>query len=80
MDKLYHAPRFFLFQIKLLSYVHFLLMQQVYFSGIKSFNIDLEKGQVIVESSLGSENVKSLIEKSGRRAVLKGMGGGKYEY
>ncbi|KAL4238904.1 hypothetical protein ACF0H5_003611 [Mactra antiquata] len=43
--------------------------------GVKSFNVDLDKGQVIVEGTAGSEMVKNIIEKTGKRAVLKGMGG-----
>lgn len=38
-------------------------------------NVDLSTGQVIVESSMGIDKVKEIIESTGRRAVLKGMGG-----
>lgn len=45
------------------------------FAGISKLNVDLSTGQVIVESSMGIDKVKEIIESTGRRAVLKGMGG-----
>jgi hypothetical protein len=38
-------------------------------------NIDLNTGQVVVESTLPSDEVKRMIESTGRLAVLLGMGG-----
>ncbi len=38
-------------------------------------HVDLAKEQVLVETALASLQVQSLIESTGRRAVLKGMGG-----
>ena len=46
-----------------------------YLTGINKINVDVQQGKVIVESHLGSDRVKSLIEGTGRRAVLKGLGG-----
>ncbi|XP_028659087.1 copper chaperone for superoxide dismutase-like [Erpetoichthys calabaricus] len=43
-------------------------------SGIHSVDIDLEKQMVVVDCTLPSQQVQDLIENSGRRAVLKGMG------
>ena len=37
--------------------------------------VNLDKGQVIVDSTLPSDAVKSMIESTGRLAVLMGMGG-----
>lgn len=44
-------------------------------TGVKSVHVDLNKDQVVVESSLTSSQVQSLIEKTGKRAVLQGYGG-----
>ncbi|XP_045175887.2 copper chaperone for superoxide dismutase-like isoform X2 [Mercenaria mercenaria] len=44
-------------------------------TGINSLDVDLTNGQVLVEGNLGSDKVKSIIESTGRRAILKGMGG-----
>uniref|UniRef100_A0A8C2E9H3 Protein kinase D4 n=1 Tax=Cyprinus carpio TaxID=7962 RepID=A0A8C2E9H3_CYPCA len=43
--------------------------------GVQSVHVDLAKEQVLVETALTSLQVQSLIESTGRRAVLKGMGG-----
>lgn len=43
--------------------------------GIKSVSIDVSKEEVLVESALTSMEVQALIESTGRRAVLKGIGG-----
>ncbi|XP_010896750.2 copper chaperone for superoxide dismutase [Esox lucius] len=43
--------------------------------GVQSVSVDMGKGEVLVESTLTSHQVQSLIESSGRRAVLKGIGG-----
>ncbi|XP_034713156.1 copper chaperone for superoxide dismutase-like isoform X2 [Etheostoma cragini] len=43
--------------------------------GVTSVSIDVGKEQVLVESSLTSAEVQALIETTGRRAVLKGIGG-----
>ncbi|KAH3852383.1 copper chaperone for superoxide dismutase-like isoform X2 [Dreissena polymorpha] len=45
--------------------------------GVKSLDVNLLRGQVIVECNLGTEKVKSVIESTGKKAVLKGMGGSK---
>lgn len=42
---------------------------------MKSVSIDVTKGEVLVESALTSAEVQALIENTGRRAVLKGIGG-----
>lgn len=42
---------------------------------VKSVSIDVGKEEVLVESSLTSTEVQALIENTGRRAVLKGIGG-----
>ncbi|KAL8606549.1 hypothetical protein ACOMHN_015589 [Nucella lapillus] len=44
-------------------------------SGVELKEVKLDTGQVIVESTLPSEEVKTLIESTGRLAVLLGMGG-----
>ncbi|XP_070710995.1 copper chaperone for superoxide dismutase [Pempheris klunzingeri] len=43
--------------------------------GVKSVSIDVGKEEVLVESALTSAEVQALIESTGRRAVLKGIGG-----
>uniref|UniRef100_A0A1A8N827 Superoxide dismutase copper chaperone n=1 Tax=Nothobranchius rachovii TaxID=451742 RepID=A0A1A8N827_9TELE len=43
--------------------------------GVKSVHIDVGKEEVLVESVLTSVEVQALIESTGRRAVLKGIGG-----
>ncbi|XP_071315305.1 copper chaperone for superoxide dismutase [Trachinotus anak] len=43
--------------------------------GVKSVSIDVSKEEVLVESALTSMEVQALIESTGRRAVLKGIGG-----
>lgn len=42
---------------------------------MKSVSIDVSKGEVLVESALTTAEVQALIENTGRRAVLKGIGG-----
>lgn len=42
---------------------------------VKSVSIDVSKEEVLVESCLTSAEVQALIEHTGRRAVLKGIGG-----
>lgn len=42
---------------------------------VKSVSIDVGKGEVLVESALTTAEVQALIENTGRRAVLKGIGG-----
>ncbi|KAM6949096.1 copper chaperone for superoxide dismutase [Aplochiton taeniatus] len=44
-------------------------------SGVQSVWIDLSKEEVLVEAALTSAEVQALIESTGRRAVLKGIGG-----
>lgn len=41
---------------------------------VKSVSIDVRKEEVLVESALTSAEVQALIESTGRRAVLKGIG------
>uniref|UniRef100_A0A3Q2QZZ6 Superoxide dismutase copper chaperone n=1 Tax=Fundulus heteroclitus TaxID=8078 RepID=A0A3Q2QZZ6_FUNHE len=43
--------------------------------GVKSVSVDVSKEEVLVEAALTSAEVQSLIESTGRRAVLKGIGG-----
>ncbi|XP_029310345.1 copper chaperone for superoxide dismutase-like [Cottoperca gobio] len=43
--------------------------------GVKSVSVDVGKEEVLVDSTLTSAEVQALIESTGRRAVLKGMGG-----
>lgn len=43
--------------------------------GVKSVDVNLEKEQVIVETTLPSDTIKNLIESTGKRAVIKGYGG-----
>lgn len=45
------------------------------FAGVNSVSIDVSKEEVLVESALTSAEVQALIEGTGRRAVLKGIGG-----
>lgn len=45
------------------------------FAEVKSVSIDVGKEEVLVESSLTSAEVQAMIENTGRRAVLKGIGG-----
>lgn len=42
---------------------------------VQSVTIDVSKGEVLVESALTTAEVQALIESTGRRAVLKGIGG-----
>uniref|UniRef100_A0A667XRP6 Superoxide dismutase copper chaperone n=2 Tax=Myripristis murdjan TaxID=586833 RepID=A0A667XRP6_9TELE len=42
--------------------------------GVKSVSIDVGKEEVLVESALTTAEVQALIESTGRRAVLKGIG------
>ncbi|XP_022332121.2 copper chaperone for superoxide dismutase-like isoform X1 [Crassostrea virginica] len=44
-------------------------------NGVKSVHVDLAKDQVVVESTLTSAQVQSLIERTGKTAVLQGYGG-----
>lgn len=43
--------------------------------GVKSVSIDVQKEAVLVETALTSSEIQRLIESTGRRAVLKGIGG-----
>ncbi|XP_072232721.1 copper chaperone for superoxide dismutase [Leuresthes tenuis] len=43
--------------------------------GVKLVSIDVRKEEVLLESALTSAEVQALIEKTGRRVVLKGIGG-----
>ncbi|KAK6477756.1 copper chaperone for superoxide dismutase-like isoform X1 [Huso huso] len=42
--------------------------------GVQSVEIDLQREEVLVDTTLTSQEVQDLIEKTGRRAVLKGVG------
>ncbi|XP_012686086.1 copper chaperone for superoxide dismutase [Clupea harengus] len=44
--------------------------------GVQAVQVDLGKEQVVVEASLTAQEVQQLIEGTGRRAVLKGIGSG----
>ena len=51
------------------------------FLGIKSVQVDLDSEQVVVETTLPSSKVQSLLESTGKRAVLLGYGKGMgYKY
>lgn len=56
------------------------LYQMIIFSAVnvcaevKSVSVDVAKEQVLVETALSSAEVQALIEGTGRRAVLKGVG------
>ncbi|KAG7241515.1 hypothetical protein INR49_025419 [Caranx melampygus] len=45
------------------------------FAGVKSVTIDVGREEVLVESALTTAEVQAMIESTGRRAVLKGIGG-----
>ena len=42
--------------------------------GVKSFTVNLDTEQVIVETILSTGQVQDLIENSGRMAILRGLG------
>ncbi|KAL9962742.1 hypothetical protein ACROYT_G031878 [Oculina patagonica] len=42
--------------------------------GVKSFTVDLNTEQVIVETTLSTGQVQKLIENSGKMAILRGLG------
>lgn len=44
-------------------------------AGVQSVSVDVGKEEVLVESTLTTAEVQALIESTGRRAVLKGIGG-----
>ena len=46
----------------------------LYFVGVELVSINLDKQQVIVNSDLPTSNVQNMIESSGRKAALQGMG------
>ncbi|XP_011632900.1 copper chaperone for superoxide dismutase-like, partial [Pogonomyrmex barbatus] len=43
--------------------------------GVQNIDISLERGTVILETNLPSSVIQERIERTGRRAVLKGYGG-----
>lgn len=45
------------------------------FAGVQSVQVDLAQEEVLVETSLSTREVQGVIESTGRRAVLKGIGG-----
>lgn len=44
-------------------------------NGIENLDISLERGTVVVETNLPFTLIQEKIEKSGKKAVLKGYGG-----
>uniref|UniRef100_A0AAV2KQW9 Superoxide dismutase copper chaperone n=1 Tax=Knipowitschia caucasica TaxID=637954 RepID=A0AAV2KQW9_KNICA len=44
-------------------------------AGVQSVNVDVASEAVLVETVLTSAEIQGLIESTGRRAVLKGIGG-----
>lgn len=44
-------------------------------AGVQSVLVDLSREEVLVETSLSTREVQGLIESTGKRAVLKGIGG-----
>ncbi|KAM3824702.1 copper chaperone for superoxide dismutase isoform 1-T1 [Vipera latastei] len=46
----------------------------LFLAGLRIVDIQLDTQTVLVETSLGTEEVQSLLESTGRKAVLKGMG------
>ncbi|TNN39469.1 Copper chaperone for superoxide dismutase [Liparis tanakae] len=48
-------------------------------AGVTSVSVDVGKERVLVESALTSAEVQALIESTGRRAVLKGIGGSEHD-
>ncbi|XP_056298688.1 copper chaperone for superoxide dismutase-like [Pseudoliparis swirei] len=48
-------------------------------AGVTSVSVDVGKERVLVESALTSAEVQALIEGTGRRAVLKGIGGSEHD-
>uniref|UniRef100_A0A8C8SAN5 Superoxide dismutase copper chaperone n=1 Tax=Pelusios castaneus TaxID=367368 RepID=A0A8C8SAN5_9SAUR len=44
-------------------------------TGLQVLDIQLDSQSVLVETTMSAEKVKGLLESTGRRAVLKGMGG-----
>ncbi|NXR49437.1 CCS dismutase, partial [Hippolais icterina] len=42
---------------------------------VKLLELQLQEQSVVVETTASAEQVRELLENSGRRAVLKGMGG-----
>lgn len=51
---------------------------RIRFAGVSSVSVDVGEERVLVESSLTSAEVQALIEGTGRRAVLKGIGGSEH--
>ncbi|XP_037336748.2 copper chaperone for superoxide dismutase-like [Pungitius pungitius] len=47
--------------------------------GVSSVSVDVGEERVLVESSLTTAEVQALIESTGRRAVLKGIGGSEHD-
>lgn len=43
-------------------------------SEVKSFNVDLQSNSVVVDTTLGVEEVKKRLESTGRKVVVKGAG------
>lgn len=54
--------------------VNFKLFISFISTDVKSFSVNLERQQVIIESSCASDKMKDLLESTGKRAVLQGMG------
>ena len=47
----------------------------MFFLGVQSHTVNVNDGRVLVETNLPAEDVKSLIESTGRVAALIGTGG-----
>ncbi|XP_063042511.1 copper chaperone for superoxide dismutase-like [Engraulis encrasicolus] len=47
--------------------------------GVQAVQVDLQTEQVLVEASLTAQEVQKVIESTGRRAVLKGIGSGQQD-
>lgn len=44
--------------------------------GVNNYQISLEQGSVVVDTNLPHSKIQEIIETTGRKAVLKGYGGG----
>ncbi|TKC36578.1 hypothetical protein EI555_003501, partial [Monodon monoceros] len=48
-------------------------------AGVQSVEVQLENQMVLVQTTLPSQEVQALLERTGRQAVLKGMGSGLFQ-
>ena len=58
-------------------YVNNYIVSFFHYPGIHGVDVNLEKQQVVVSTTLPSGNVQGFIESTGKRAVLQGFGSGK---